>query len=173
MQTIARGSILAGLALATFLAGGCMSTKPAPAKSAFFTSCKDLDALASRAATAADCTLKDKMPASSAESRGGKRLHHHATFLCNVQGGPEATEKFLRALKAEVEKLAKQAGADIIDTTEFTAPAAQGKDLDGRVAGFAISYGIGDAHGKFEANIQQRPDAKDQQVKVNLEEWAG
>jgi hypothetical protein len=166
MQTIVRRSVTAVVTLATFLAHGCTPSKTPPAKSAFFTSCKDLDALASRAASSADCTLKDKIPASSAEGSGGKRLHHHARFLCNVQGGPEATEKFLKALKAEVEKLANQAGADIIDTMEA-------KGLDGRIAGFEISYGVGDAHGKFEANIEQRPDAKDQKVKVTVEEWAG
>jgi len=169
MQTIVRR--IAAVALATLFAYGCAPSKPHPAKSAFFTSCKDLDALASRAASVSDVTLKDKMPAGSAEGSGGKRLHHHATFLCSVQ--PEASEKFLEALKAEVEKLAKQAGADIIDTEEFTAPAAKGKGVDGRLSGFAISYGIGDAHGKFEASIQHRPEAKEQQVKIHLEEWAG
>jgi hypothetical protein len=172
MHTMARRGITAGVTLATLLVGGCMTSKPPPAvsKSAFFTSCSDLNALVSRTASGPDCSLENKTPWGS--SSVGARLHHVSGLACSIRGSPEATEKFVRSLKAEVERLATQAGAEIIDTVEA-------KGVDGHLAGFEINYGIGNAHGKFEANLKpmpvkaNKPDATGSELRVQIEEWAG
>ena len=92
--------------------------------------------------------------------------HDRASLVCSIHGTPDSADKLLRALKAEVEKLAKQDGAKIIDSVEA-------KGLDGHVGGFEINYGIGNVHGKFEANIISKPDAKDRQLKIQIEEMSG
>jgi hypothetical protein len=159
------------VALATLIAGGCMTGKPPPAasKSALFSSCSDLDALVSRTASGEGCALADKTPWSSGTK--GARVHHVAGLACSIDCNPEGAEKLLQSLKAEVERLAKQTGAEIIDTEEGGA--------DGHLAGFEINYGIGNAHGKFEAKTQpasatpNKPDSKGYELRVQIEEWAG
>jgi hypothetical protein len=163
--------------LAVLLSSGCiMASKPAaPAgKSAFFNSCSDVDALVSRVAAGGDCVPEAKTPSSS-EGVHISRQHHVSGLRCQIRCGPEAAEKLLRSLKAEVEKLAKQTGAEIIDTTERTGVA----EFGGKLVAFEINYGQGNAHGKVEAEIRparaspDKPDTKVQELKVQVEEWAG
>jgi hypothetical protein len=172
MQSCFTRFVPTAVALATLMAGGCMTSKPPPpaSKSAFFTSCSDLNALVSRATSGNDCALADQAPWGS--SGQGARLHHVSGLACNIRCNPEASGKLLQSLRAEVERLAKQAGAEIIDSSE-------GKGDDGHLAGFEINYGIGNAHGKFEANRKpasakpNKPDEKGYELTVKIEEWAG
>jgi hypothetical protein len=188
MQTFVNRIVPAAIVLATLLMGGCLQSKSprAAGKSAFFNSCSDLDALVSRTAAGADIAVKVKGPwSSSGGSR--RRLHHVSGLLCTVRGNPEAIEKLMRSLKAEVEKLAGQTGADIIDTVEGTGPPKIQKQDNApteitdtvHLVGFEINYGIDNAHGKFEANLKpvsaepDKPDVNGYELRVQIEEWAG
>jgi len=147
--------VLAALALAAVLAGGCLTGKPpaTPSPSIVFTSCKDLDHLVSRAAASAGCVVESKGPWGSESSRGAYR-HQVAGLRSTLRCDGETAEKVLRALKAEVQTLAGQKGAEVIDTGEE-------EDAEGRLAGFEINYGAGGAHGKIEGKLQPAPVAAD------------
>jgi hypothetical protein len=143
--------------------------EPASGKSAFYTTCSDLDSLLARSASGA--TLEQKTPWGG-ESIHGKHLHHDQGIRCYVVGKPGASDEVLHALKAGVEKLAQQNGAEIIDTVESQL-------IGKRYGGFTLNYANGRAHGKIEAKVaredvvfsKQNPDAKGTEIVVTIEEW--
>jgi len=144
---------------------------PPPAKSAFYSACREWTPLLDKSVQANDVVLEGKpTPPSLAEGVVGRRLHHTSSASRHVSATQDGIDRFMRALRTELKKVAQQTGARI--------DVESAGELEGRVGGFDLEYTAGKAFGMVRAH----PDAgkahpskagvKTYKLSVQIEEWA-
>lgn len=158
--------------VAAAVLAGCNASKSlAPAKSAFYSACTDWATLLIKSAPGDDVVLEDE-PTPSALSEGvvGQRLHHIASTHRHISATQDGIDKFMRALRTELTKVAQQTGVRIDVESE-------GGDAEGHVGGFELEYTAGNAFGMVRADLdagKAQPDKagiKTYKLSVEIEEW--
>ncbi len=130
------------------LAGGCSSMKkPAPtAPSAFYRTCRDLDAPLRQAASAGGFTLGVTDSSGGGGGRGGGQTREHTEHRQAVECRTEDLDKVLPALKAEFRKLAETNGAVVTEASARETPV-------GSPRGFTLRYTTETAQGTVGATL--------------------
>ena len=159
------------LVAVTFLAGCKDSAAPPPAKSAFYSACRDWTTLLDRSVPGNDVVLESKpTPPSLAEGVVGQRLHHTCSTSRHVSATKDGIDKFMRALRTELKKVAQKTGARI-DVE------GGGESVEGHLGGFDLEYTAGNAFGMIRANSDagkahpNRAGVKTYKLSVQIEEW--
>lgn len=165
--------VLLGLLLGTFATFWLLLPPSAPprAKSAFYSACRDWSTVVEKSIPGNEVVLENKPPAPSlSEGVAGQRLHHTSSMSCDVSTNKDGIDKFMRALRTDLQKLAQQTAAQIDAEGAGTA-------VEGHLGGFEIEYTAGNAFGKVQGNLdagKAHPDkagVKTYKLSVQIEEW--
>lgn len=143
-----------GFTIAAFLTG---CSNPPISKSKFIAD-TDLGTIVDRCFAPKDYTLKWGAKGTGAASSGGPGVGHldstitfESNFFCRSEDGQafglkaEDADRFMRSLKAELEKAVQGSGGTVHDGTETV--------RDGHLHGFHFQYTEGNARGKIEAAL--------------------
>ncbi len=150
------------LAFSTLLACGCnrSRTSSSSGKSPFYTSCSDLKALVTRAASDNNCRMEE---VGDGWGRDDATHYVRGADFTLVPGGGQPVAKVLQSLKTEVGDFASQTGAEILHTEE----SPNGNSLE-------MTYGIGNARGKIDAKLKPaQPESSGRtkyQLRIHVEE---
>jgi hypothetical protein len=153
---------------------GCLGPKPpgAGGPSAFYKQADNLNRIVPQLAADNGCKIGNHGAGSSSGS-GGHGSHSSLNFNGDFRGTPNAADKLMRALQAELEKMAQTTGASIDETVE-------GGGAGERLVGFEFDYTAGNAHGQVAVKLESgepnaRKDKKDQhqdyKLSIRVQEW--
>jgi hypothetical protein len=171
--------VLLGLLLGACATFWFLHTPSHPrAKSAFFSACRDWNALVQKSNPGNEVVLKNQAPVVEGSSGGTITPLHHTSFMFrDVTAKKDGINKFMRALQTELERLAQQTGAQIDLKSESNAGVGEGKvDF---LNSFSFEYAAGKAFGQVNVTLnsagQGLPDGAGAQtytLNVRIEEWA-
>jgi hypothetical protein len=159
--------------IAGLLGSGCMFAKPAATStpSAFYNQMRDLVTIVERLAQENGCIAVEQRSAGEGAGSGQHGWHGDRNFTHMLRGSPENANKFMQALRTELENAVRAGGATVDEESGGHGP---NKSL----AGFSFDYTTGTGHGQVEASILDggtagaKTETQRYELHIRIQEWA-